>query len=227
MTVDEVYSLMKYIINKNMQGFLKPVEFNRTINAAQAQYQSFLLGSFQTYSTGRPIAKVELGQNSVVRQRLSPTIYGYILNINPYGQSPYPDDYIQADAMWSIYGAAIYSHKRIRNVQQNYLDAYYNSVIDPIASNPIYLITDTGFQFYPENQYTARLHYVRNAPDIVWGYTEDGNGRPIYNPATSVDPIWDNAAIFDIITRALIMVGVNLQAPAVMQYANEIKQTGQ
>lgn len=227
MNVNDLYVLAQFILNKNQQGYFRPADFNRTYNAGQKQYQSYLLGSFQTYMAGRPIAKVELGQNSVVRQRLAPTIYGYTLQINPYGESPYPGDYIQTDAMWSIYGANIYSHKRIRFVQQNSLDANYNSVIDPIATNPIYLVTDTGFQFYPTNQYTARLHYVRDAPQVVWGYTLDGNGRPIYDHATSVDPVWDDVACMDILTRALLMVGVNLQAGAVAQYAEQLKREGQ
>ena len=129
-----------------------------------------------------------------------------------------------------IYGVSIYSsprHKRIRFTQQNSLDATYNSSIDPVATNPIYLITDLGFQFYPENQYTARLHYVRDAPEIKWAYTLDGNNRPVYDEANSVQPVWDNAAMFEILTRALAMVGVNLQSAAVVQYAEQIKQEGQ
>jgi len=222
LSVDEVYSLMKFILNKNQQGYFAPDKFRLVINQAQRSYQSHLLGSFEQYTPGRPVARVELGQNSVVRQRLAPTIYGYVLSIDSQGQSPYPHDYIQTDTMYSIYGVS-----RIRNAQQNQLDAYYNSTIDPIASNPIYLIEDTNFQFYPTTTYQAKLHYVRDAPDIVWGYTLDGNGRAVYNPATSVDPVWDSAAMLDIIARALTLVGVNLQAGAVLQFANQIKQEGQ
>ena len=222
MSSDEVYKLMQFILNKNQQGYFAPDKFHLVINQGQRSYQSHLLGSFEQYTPGRPVARVELGQNSVVRQRLAPTIYGYILSIDAAGKSPYPADYIQTDSMYSIYGV-----KRIRNVQQNQLDAYYNSVIDPIATNPIYLINDTHFQFFPTSSYQAKLHYVRNAPDIVWGWLPDGNGRPVYNPATSVDPIWDDIAILDIITRALLVIGVNLQSGVVMQYANEMKTNGQ
>lgn len=227
MTVDEVYLLVKFIVNKNQQGYVKPADFNTSINQAQRSYVSYLLGSFQQYTPGRPVAKVELGNNRTVRQRLAPIIYGYNLAIDPTGYSPYPGDFLQPDAMWSIYGASIYSHKRIRYAQQNSLDAYYNSVIDPVATNPIYLIEDTGFQFYPETQYTARLHYVRDAPQIRWAYTNDMNGRPIYDPANSIDPVWDTAAIFEIVSRQLRMIGVYLQANEVSAFANEITKTGQ
>lgn len=232
MDVNEIYELMKYIINKNMQGNLPPAKFRLVINQGQRSYISYLLGSFQQYTPGRPVSRVELGSNSVVRQRLAPVIYGYILNIDPYGNSPYPGDYIQTDAMWgiygpSIYGGSIYGTKRIRFVQQTQLDSYYNSVIDPPPSNPIYLIQDVNFQFYPTNLYQAKLHYVRDAPEIIWGYTLDVNNRPIYDPTTSQQPVWDTAAIFDVIIRALQMVGINLQANQVIAYSNEIKTQGQ
>lgn len=225
MNIDDIYVLMRYIVNKNFQGNLQPEKFFTVINQGQRSYISYLLGSFQQYTPGRPMARVELGNNSVVRQRLSPVIYGYILNIDPQGNSPYPGDYIQTDAMWSIYG--IYGIKRVRYAQQTALDSYYNSVIDPIVTNPIYLIQDTNFQFYPTNLYQAKLHYVRDAPDMVWGYTLDGNNRPVYDPTTSVQPVWDQAAIFDIIVRALEMVGINLQSNQVVSYSEEIKKQGQ
>lgn len=222
MDVNEIYELIQYIIAKNQQGYLTPDEFNLTINQAQRSYQSYLLGNFQQYSPGRPVARVELGQNSVVRQRLSPSIYNYILSVDTTGFSPYPGDYLQSDAMWSLYG-----FKRVKNVQQDSLWSYYGSVIDPIATNPIYLIEDVGFRFYPSSTLAARLSYVRNAPDMVWGSVDDVNGRPMYSPAHSTQPIWDDASILEIIVRALSMVGVNLQLSAVLQYSEQIKSQGQ
>lgn len=222
MDVNEIYELIQYIIAKNQQGYLTPDEFNLTINQAQRSYQSYLLGNFQQYSPGRPVARVELGQNSVVRQRLSPSIYNYILSVDTTGFSPYPGDYLQSDAMWSLYG-----FKRVKNIQQDSLWSYYGSVIDPIATNPIYLIEDVGFRFYPSSTLAARLSYVRNAPDMVWGSVDDSNGRPVYSPIHSTQPIWDEASILEIIARALSMIGINLQAPAVLQYSEQIKSQGQ
>ncbi len=223
MDINDWYVLMAYIINKNQQGNLPPSKFNLVINQGARSYQSFLLGSFQQYTPGRPVARVELGNNRTVRQRLAPVIYGYVLSVNPTtGQSPYPGDFLQVDSMYSIYGV-----KRIRYAEQTKLDAYYNSVIDPIATNPIYLIEDTDFQFYPSNIYQAKLSYVRDAPEMRWSFVEDGNGRPIYDPINSIQPVWDSLAMADIVARALLLVGINLQAAQVIAYSNEIKTQGQ
>ncbi len=223
MNIDDWYELMKFIINKNQQGYLPPAKFNIVINQGSRSYQSFLLGSFQQYTPGRPVARVELGNNRTVRQRLAPVIYGYVLSVSSStGKSPYPGDFLQVDSMYSIYGV-----KRIRYAEQTKLDAYYNSVIDPIATNPIYLIEDTNFQFYPSNIYQAKLSYVRDAPEMLWAYTLDGNGRPVYDEANSIQPVWDNIAMYDILCRALAIVGINLQSQQVIAYSQEIKTQGQ
>lgn len=227
--INDWYVLTQYIINKNQQGNVTPSKFNLVINQGARSYQSFLLGSFSSYSSGRPVSRVELGNNRTVRQRLAPTIYNYNLHISPYGKSPYPGDFLQVDAMWSIYGQSIYSplNKRIRYAQQNSLDSTYNSVIDPIESNPIYLIEDVGFQFYPVDTYEAKLSYVRDAPEMKWAYTLDGNNRPVYDAVNSIQPVWDSSAMFEIVCRALKIIGVNLQLGIVIQYANEIERNGQ
>lgn len=223
MTINEVYQLVLYATAKNAsQGYVSPDDFNLTINQAQKSYVSYLLGSFQQYMPGRPVARVEFGQNTIVRTRLAPIIYWYNLSVNSVGYTPYPGDYLQVDAMLT-YG----DYKRIRAVQQDSLYSYYNSVIDPIAENPVYILQDKGFHFYPENITNAKLSYVRNPPDMVWGYTLDVNGIPVYNPATSVQPVWDDASILDIVVRALAIIGVNLQTNVLEQYSMSIKNQGQ
>lgn len=224
--VDFCYKIMLEATGKNLQqGFFNPDSFNICFNQAQRSYSAYLLGNFQTYTPGRPISKVELGQNSVVRTRLIPTIYGYNLNIDTSGFAPYPGDYLQTDAMWSIYG-----FKRIRQAPQEKLYSIYNSKIDPIATNPIYEIIDRGFMFYPtmpEQYNKARLSYVRNPPDVVWGFTTDANGIEVYSAPHSTQPIWDEASLLEIIVRALAILGVKLQLGVVSQYAEQIKQGGQ
>lgn len=222
MSANDYYVLMQYILSKGQHGYFGPDDFARVINMAQRSWISYLLGTLQSYTPGRPVAKVELGLNQVVRQRLAPAIYGYNLSVDATGFSPYPLDYLQTDAMWSIYG-----FNRIRNIPQEKLYSVYNSTIDPIASNPIYLIEDNNFQFYPITTGAAKLSYVKNPLDIKWNYTLDANGEPVYNPIGSVQPIWDNISALEIIVRALKMVGVSLQFAEVLQFSEQIKKEGQ
>lgn len=238
MTIDEVYQLVLYATAKNSsQGYVSPADFNLTINQAQKSYVSYLLGSFQQYVPGRPIARVEFGQNTTIRTRLAPIIKWADLTGIPTigvnaGYKAYPSDYLQTDAMVTATG-----YNRIRAVQQDSLYSFYNSTIDPVVTNPIYILEEAGFRFFPNTIGSAKLSYVANPPDMVWAYTLNVNQIPVYAPTQtgvgvvpttgSVQPVWDDATMLEVIVRALAIIGVNLQLNTVEQYSMAIKNQGQ
>lgn len=223
MTVDETYQLMKDIALQNQNGYLRPSVFNNFINRAQYGYADYLIGEFQRYLPGRPMAAVEFGQNQDIRQRLTPFIKPPVsLAIDGTGLAPYPDDFEAADAM--NYGQY---NRRVKYVQQDRLDSHLNSRIDPIAANPIYLINSDGVQFYPINLTTAKFSYISTPPRIIWNFDIDINGRAVYNPVGSVDPQWYELDMMEVIARALEMMGVRISSSSVQQYSQRIKQQGQ
>lgn len=224
MTIDQIYYIVKYAVAKNIsQGYVSPEDFNNVINLAAKSYADYLKGEYQRYQIQRPISVVEFGQNQMIRQSLAPLIYGTVLSPNmSTGVAAFPSDYEYADAMWDVYN--LYN---IKFIQQDRQDAYIHSSIDPVATNPVYLINHEGFLFFPANIGQAKMSYVRTPPPMVWGYDLDGNGIPVYNSATSQQPVWSDVDIFQVIVRALGLIGCNLQLGVVLQYAEQIKQGGQ
>lgn len=227
MDTNQVYETILYAVAKNnSQGYVSPEDFNAVLMPmAQRSYLDYALGEYQKYREKRPIAVVEFGQNERIRQTISPLIYGAILNINTQGIAIPPSDHEYNDNMWGIYG-----NYNIRFVQQDRLDSYVHSGIDPITTNPVYLINHEGFQYFPERPYgqnQAKLSYVRTPPSIVWAYTLDSNGNPVYDPFNSQQPVWGDTDMYNIMVRALALVGVNLQLNTVIQYANDVKNNGQ
>jgi len=225
--VNQLYELWIYALDKNLQqGYGSPQDFYTCINQGQRSYTDYLLGEYQKYQLRRPIAVVEFGQNERIRDSIAPLIYSAILPINSTtGIAQRPSDYEYVDAMWSIYGTY-----NIRFIQQDRLNDYRRSEIDPIDENPVYLIQHEGFHFYPERPYgenQALMSYVRNPPSIVWGYVLDSNGIPVWNPATSQNPVWSETDCLQILVRALLIAGVNLQFNTVLQYSNDVKNNGQ
>lgn len=221
MNVNEVYQLIQYIISKSQNGYFTPDEFNQVINQAQISYMDYLVGQFHQYQAGRPIPSVQFGNNETTRQRVTPFIYSELISFDSSGFFPYPEGYLLTDTMFTS------SYGKVKFVQQDSLANYLNSRIAPVESNPIYLIEREGFKFYPNNLGQAIVNYIKSPREIVFGYTIDGDGLPVYNPATSVDPEWQELDMLEIISRALRMIGVNLQSGAITQYANEITKTGQ
>jgi len=239
MGINEMYQICQYAINKAQNGYLTPSQFNLLANQAQTSYQDYLLGEFQQYQYGRPQAKVNYSQNSDTRQRLTPFILNATLNPNTNGYVDYPSDVISKDGVnYDVFylqtdSITTKDFDRIRFVQQDSLYSYLKSEIDPIATNPIYLLTDTGFQFYPNttnNNVTltnVKVVYVVGAPPMLWGYTLDNNGRPIFAQAYSKEPLWYDIDKLEIVARILKLVGVSLQDGQVEQYANQVTQIGQ
>lgn len=224
MTVDHVYKTILYAVDKNLQnGYVSPDDFNSVLMPlAQNSYLDYLTGEYQKYQVGRPISVVEIGEKEKIRQSISPLIYNIILRPFSYGIAPFPNDYEMVDAMWSLYG-----FYNIRFVNQPRLSSFFNSNIDPVVSNPVYLIQDAAFQFYPENIGAARMSYIRKPPSIVWAYVLDSNGVEVYDPFHSQQPVWGDYDMLNIIARALQLVGVNLQLNTVIGYSQEIKNGGQ
>ena len=233
MNINDMYQICQYAINKAQNGYLTPSQFNLLANQAQTSYQDYLLGEFQQYQYGRPQAKVNYSQNSDTRQRLTPFIAETTLTVLGTGNVNYPTDYLQTDSMRTT------ANDRIRFIQQDSIYSYVNSQIDPIATNPVYLLGDVGFLFYPATIGTAVLTYIKNAPTMVWAYTLDANNRPVFAPAGqtqppvqypvsgTVEPLWYDIDKLEIIARILKLVGVNLQDGQVEQYANIVTTQGQ
>jgi len=216
---------MQYAVAKNTaQGFLSSSDFETCINQAQVSYVDYLLGQYQKYQVRRPIPIVAFGENERVRTSLAPLIYETIIPINSTtGIGTFPYGFIQVDAMWGQYG-----YYNIRFTEQDRLASNYHSVIDPVQTNPVYLIRHEGFQFFPPTLGNVRMSYVSNPPSMRWGYTNNPvTGIPEYNAITSSQPVWDDVDMLNIIVRALSIVGVNLQLGVVLQYSNDIKNTGQ
>lgn len=217
-----MYQICQYAINKSQNGYLKPDQFNLLVGQGQDSYLNFLLGEFQQFQYNNAKGRIDYSLNEDIRQRVAPFMPYFNLYVDATGFAAYPNDYMQTDTMF-MYG----TNDRIKYVMQDRLYSYINSDIDPIATNPIYLIEDKGFRFYPITIASARLMYVKNPTKIYWGYTTDINGRPVYNPATSIQPLWGRLDILEIIARILKLVGISLQIGQVEQYAKEITNTGQ
>ena len=221
MSVNDVYILMQFIINKNQNGYLSPQDFNTSINQAQRSYLSYLLGNPEQYQYQRSQSRTQYSMNENIRQKLMPFIKTTTLSISS-GFAAYPDDYEMTDTMLNTAGT-----DRIRYAANNKLYSFIQSKIDPVDTNPIYTLKKDGFSFKPTTLTNATLGYVATPKEIIWAYTEDINGIPVYDPLNSKDPEWYNADMLEVIVRALSIVGTNLQLGVVMQYAENIKNGGQ
>ena len=67
------------------------------------------------------------------------------------------------------------------------------------------------------------LDYFKTPPAPVWGYTTVNN-RPVYDPATSTNFIWDSFALNEVAAAYLALIGVNLKDNELAAFAQMYKQ---
>jgi len=222
MTPKEVYDLMLFIHRKNQSKSFAEEECNAYVNAASDSYLVYCLGEFEQYQYGKPAARVQLGNNAVIRDRISP----FISPLTPItasaatGIAELPTDYLAFDAMF--WGSSM---KKVRCVEPDRLDSHINSDIDPIESNPVFIFIKNNFQFFPKTITGVTLSYVQRPIRFSYNFNTVDDRRE-YDAGNSKALPWRNTEMMEVIARALAMSGVSLQARDVQQYAQTIKTQG-
>ena len=306
MTVDQCYSILRFIVRKNQLGSLSPSDFQYAFNTAQRNYYDLLVGRIEQYQYGRPVPRIGLSMTDNVVSRLMPFESSVVLTtINSTSTTSVA---IPTSAGTSVtfstqtglsYTAGQYL--RITNDTTHYFDAFvtsYNSTtgslitssqsnvgtgtfaswtigngltlasslltatkpivfnkllamytannyrvyrleenrfaeriqdsIDPIdEANAFYVEQSTNWRIYPATLASLTLKYLTVPADVVWAYTTDGSGRPVYTPTGSVDPLWNNNDIDEIVARAAKIVGVSFKEGALTQFGEQVIAKGE
>ena len=63
--------------------------------------------------------------------------------------------------------------------------------------------------------------------DVKWNYTLDGSGRPVYTSTGSVDPLWKDNDIDELVGRAAKIIGVSFKEPTLSQFGQGVINTGE
>jgi hypothetical protein len=225
MTIDEVHKFIDFIAKKsNAGGYITPAEKDLLLNRAQIQYFNKLYGNQNDYRYDRPVPKITYAVTEKISNSLSvflsdPTA----LTIDSNGLVNTPTDLFQTVSITHTISGVDYEITRVE--QDRVANNLTSSIEAPDAKYPIYVQLRTKLQFYPKSLATATITYLKEPTDMVWGYTIV-SGRPVYNSLTSVQPLWKDMDMNEIIYLALSYIGVNLKDPEVSQFANVKTQTG-
>lgn len=84
------------------------------------------------------------------------------------------------------------------------------------------LFFDTYLQFYPADVGRVEFTYLRKPIDPVWNFTVV-NGRPVYDPTTSVDLEAPDEAVDEIAMIALSLFGINIRDQELISFSEAQK----
>lgn len=223
LSVDYLYRYSLRLIKKSMSGGLSPTDFEFYWNESQNTYMNSLLGPFQMKSADPQNPKVGLIQNQTNLKKLQPFVV--TTSITPSGGlAAKPSNYIYAMNL-STNGYEMIP------ITLNQYNIVSRSVIDaPSTTNNKYYYAEnnSSFKVLPATLSSAiTLEYVKMPTDIVWGYTFDGNGRPVYDSATSTQQEWDDISAREITMRMLKLIGVSFKDGDFAQFGQGVMVNGQ
>lgn len=221
-SVDNIYSYTKFLTNKNQAGGISSTDLFNAWNGEQAMLHQDVVGRWQKQSNTKTGIMSGLIEDEVTISMLSPFIVP-VVNIAIAGGLGFkPADY--------IYGLALRINKaKVFSVNHDMIASVIDDVIDPpsIPDNKYYYTEYLSyFSFQPPAATAFDLDYVAETTDIVWGFTLDGQGRPVYNPATSVQPKWNKNTTIEITRRTLKSFGLHFDSREFENFGESNIQTG-
>jgi hypothetical protein len=225
MNINQAHQFIDFLIRQSNSGvYLSPTEKDLILNRAQTQYFNKLYGNQNDYRYDRPVPKISYAVTEKISRSLAPFLSDpTALVIDANGQVNTPNDLYQTVSVTHTVSSLDYEVTRVE--QDRVSNNLTSSIEAPDAKYPIYTQLRTKLQFYPKNLATATIIYLKKPIDMVWGYTLV-NGVPVYNSGTSVQPVWEDMDMNEVIYLALSYAGLNIKDADVSQFANVKTQTG-
>lgn len=213
MVINEVYNFLVYIIRKERNGFLTIEDFNRDIDRAQLEvFEDYYEMYGQTQKTHDAISNFK-------------ATYTFTKADCPLGVVTFPDNYQHLRVIQTVtYNntTETASLNPVRIVADDELTYALKSQVRPVSvSNPIGLEQANSIQLYPKVAQAGEMLYFKRPIAPVYAYTLSGtDGRTVtYDSANSVQLEWLDVYINKIVAKTLTYVGINLNEPQLVQYA--------
>jgi hypothetical protein len=204
--IKDAHDFIRMQIKKNKMGFVSPEDIDRAINRGVSDWMSAVVYKYK--KTG----KYSYDHLFVKRKDYAVTSFNA-------GLMDMPTDYTEALTVY-VLNNGILTEGTIYSWDE-FLEIQNSNILAPVLAYPaatIY-VAEAGsakIQFKPTPPssgtiYTFTLVYMRKPAAGVYKYTVSGTtGTIAYNPTGSVDLDIDDRYFSDILTRALMYLGISL-----------------
>ena len=195
-SIDEVYRLLKYRLTKSgFNGTISPNDFNLIFPRAERRYFN---EKYKTYLINQE------NEDSLLPFKTDPLP----IAVDGNGKFDKPTDLLHIDSVRATFNGRQVEVVRFKDDRLgNKLSSEYDA---PSLEFPIYVEYSSYLQFYPVSLEDAILVYLKQFENSLWAYTLV-SGRPVYDEANSIQPLWSDDDIDAIIYMAGVDVGVNMR----------------
>jgi len=225
MDIDKVYTyISKTIANKAQTGNLTPSDFNSLMPRA---FQQWVFKTYDDMTDGRGWQS----HQAITDDLRFLLVRNKVMQVPANGELSIPSDYLHLSSVNYNYsqlinGKTVTTLRPVDIVRDNERSAFTDSAIyAPLLAAKKYVISaffDTYLQFYPSDIGRVEFTYLRQPIDPVWNFTVV-NGRPVYDPLTSVDLEAPDEAVDEIAMIALSLFGINIRDNELISFSEAQK----
>lgn len=222
MTIDDIHRFILLCENKTQTSWHTPAEIDDSLHRGQMDvWWKFcpIYGEDETAKKALDpfILKFPItGGNSVAGLISLPANFGHLLSgtavsylnqINPATGQPYGTQY------WPI-----------EFVNDDEAALRLQSQIKPVSlARPIAVSAGGGvIQLYPAQANAGWITYLQIPAPPVYKYTTPDDPRVLVYDNTSTQLLWNDSFVTQIIARALIYLGINIDDPAIIQLMSQL-----
>lgn len=201
--INSIYNLARFIIRKERGVFLSIDDFNQNIDAG-------LLDAVQFWFKG-------YGADQILHDAIRPLRAYQPFTSDSSGFVTFPSDYLHLiGTPFTVYGSSV---TEPRFVNEDELANALRSQLRAVTNdNPILVDSATGFSIYPQQQQTGAYFYLRRPVSPILSVTQVGR-VVTYDPGTSVQIELNEIYWNNVLARALVYSGINMNEEGILKFA--------
>ncbi len=218
-----------------------PRQFNLAVERAFIAWVMKRYGNQGDYRPGQPIPRMAWQQTQKISDDLIFMLIKRVFPIGQDGKLAYPDGSAVKDIDSQI--APKYLHAssfrfnfitgkkqkeiKIDVVKDNELgNTLGSSIVDPTRRFPKCSYYNDHIQFHPKDLQSVIFTYLREPVIPKWAFTDNSDGRPVYDPSQSVDIESNIESVNEIAFNVLSFLGISIRDPLIYQAGENYREKG-
>ena len=214
--IKAIHDFIRFLIKKHRSNHVTPEEIDNAINWGSLDKFNELYGLAYQFQTPVPVPRQGYEINQKNKDDLDVFLSDPTPLVNTAGVAPLPDDYVHVSFLRTTNGSVSKEVEFIRDDKWSFRTNRITAA--PSYDNPVCRQYNGKLELLPIDIASLSLSYLKYPTKAVWAYTLNGNGRPVYDDASSIDFEWGEENHMDIITRALQFLGINLEDATAVQF---------
>ena len=234
-SIDTIYKRVQALANKSaVGGWLNPAEFNEYSNMASLsivnqQFQIFQKLQRVTDILSPFVKRKQTWINSSNGLIQFPSDYLYFINLRTYRR----DKYLEVIKECGEEAPTIKDFAKVPQIPIKLIDSDKLAVLNqsdkymPNYEYPYAEETSSGFYVYPLDLGYTLFTYIKQPVTVIWSYTTDAFGLPVFSQTGSVDFEFEDTAANMLVMEICKHFSIEIRDGELGQASSELEATGE